>query len=200
MMRKPIRVAARAGADASWWSSACRTRTSPGRTCSTLYVARQYAGVFSCRSSALLGMFYIATFIDLADKLFRGVATHGVMLLRYFYFATPQYVYYIIPMAALVATLVTIGLLTKNSELIVMRACGISLYRIGAAAGALRLVFSARAVRAAGASAGHIEPRSAALERDHARLPDADGGRAEPPVDHRQERRHLPLSGIRSAA
>jgi LPS export ABC transporter permease LptG len=38
-------------------------------------------------------------------------------------------VYYIIPMAALVATLVTIGLLTKNSELIVMRACGISLYR-----------------------------------------------------------------------
>ena len=51
------------------------------------------------------------------------------MLLRYFYFATPQFVYYIIPMAALVATLVTIGLLTKNSELIVMRACGISLYR-----------------------------------------------------------------------
>jgi LPS export ABC transporter permease LptG len=32
-------------------------------------------------------------------------------------------------MAALVSTLVTIGLLTKNSELIVMRACGISLYR-----------------------------------------------------------------------
>src|ERR1700746_1576442 len=32
-------------------------------------------------------------------------------------------------MAALVATLVTIGLLTKNSELIVIRACGISLYR-----------------------------------------------------------------------
>jgi lipopolysaccharide export LptBFGC system permease protein LptF len=32
-------------------------------------------------------------------------------------------------MAALLATLVTIGLLTKNSELVVMRACGISLYR-----------------------------------------------------------------------
>ena len=51
------------------------------------------------------------------------------MLLRYFYFQTPQFVYYIIPMAVLVATLVTIGLMTKNSELIVMRACGISLYR-----------------------------------------------------------------------
>ena len=47
----------------------------------------------------------------------------------YFYFQTPQYVYYIIPLSALVASLVTIGMLTKNSELIIMRACGISLYR-----------------------------------------------------------------------
>src|SRR5262245_496171 len=93
-----------------------------------LYVARQYLGVFAVSFVALVGIFYIATLIDLADKLLGGVTSTGVML-RYFYFATPQYVYYIIPMAALVATLVTIGLLTKNSELIVMRACGISLYR-----------------------------------------------------------------------
>jgi LPS export ABC transporter permease LptG len=50
-------------------------------------------------------------------------------MLRYFYFATPQFVYYIIPISGLIATLVTVGLLTKNSELIVMRACGVSLYR-----------------------------------------------------------------------
>ena len=93
-----------------------------------VYVARQYLAVYAVSFVALVGIFYIATLIDLADKLLGGVATTGVML-RYFYFATPQYVYYIIPMAALVATLVTIGLLTKNSELIVMRACGISLYR-----------------------------------------------------------------------
>src|SRR5262249_8944848 len=60
----------------------------------------------------------------------------------YFYFATPQYVYYIIPMAALVATLVTIGLLTKNSELIVMRACGISLYRSSLPLVLFALIFS----------------------------------------------------------
>ena len=53
-------------------------------------------------------------------------------MLRYFYFETPQYIYYIIPLATLVASLVTIGLLTKSSELIVMRACGISLYRSAA--------------------------------------------------------------------
>jgi LPS export ABC transporter permease LptG/LPS export ABC transporter permease LptF len=93
-----------------------------------LYVARQYLGIFAVSFVALVGIFYIATLIDLADKLLGGVTSTGVML-RYFYFATPQYVYYIIPMAALVSTLVTIGLLTKNSELVVMRACGISLYR-----------------------------------------------------------------------
>src|SRR4029077_13362107 len=79
----------------------------------------------------LLGIFYISTFMDLADKLFRGDVTTPMML-RYFYFQTPQYVYYIIPLSALTATLVTVGLLTKNSELIVMRACGISLYRSAA--------------------------------------------------------------------
>jgi len=93
-----------------------------------LYVSRMYLSIFLLAFASLVGIFYISTLIDLADKLLGGVAPMG-LLLRYFYFATPQFVYYIIPMAALVSTLVTIGLLTRNSELIVMRACGISLYR-----------------------------------------------------------------------
>jgi lipopolysaccharide export system permease protein len=96
-----------------------------------LYVARQYLAVFGVAFGGLVGIFYISTFIDLADKLFGGMTTTRV-LLRYFYFQTPQYVYYIIPLSALVASLVTVGVLTKNSELIVMRACGISLYRSSA--------------------------------------------------------------------
>ena len=93
-----------------------------------LYVSRQYLSIFGLSFVGLVGIFYISTFIDLADRLFRGVVTTG-LLMRFFYFQTPQYVYYIIPLSVLVATLVTVGLLTKNSELIVMRACGVSLYR-----------------------------------------------------------------------
>jgi LPS export ABC transporter permease LptG len=96
-----------------------------------LYVSGQYLRVFLLGVCSLLGMFYIATFMDLADKLFRGTATTG-LLLRYFYFETPQFVYYVIPIAVLVATLVTIGAMTRNSEIIVMRACGVSLYRTAA--------------------------------------------------------------------
>ena len=38
--------------------------------------------------------------------------------------------YYVLPIAVLIGTLVTVGLLTKSSELIVIKACGVSLYRI----------------------------------------------------------------------
>jgi LPS export ABC transporter permease LptG len=94
-----------------------------------LYVGRQYLRVFVLGLVGLLGIFYISTFMDLADKLFKGSAT-SAMLLRYFYYQTPQFVYYVIPMAALVSTLVTVGLMTKNSEIVVVKACGVSLYRM----------------------------------------------------------------------
>lgn len=100
----------------------------PGPRLLDLYVSREYLRVFALGLIGLLGIFYISTFIDLVDKLFRGEAT-STMLLRYFYFRTPQFVYYVIPMGVLVSTLVTIGVMTKNSELLVMRACGVSLYR-----------------------------------------------------------------------
>jgi LPS export ABC transporter permease LptF/LPS export ABC transporter permease LptG len=96
-----------------------------------LYLSREYMRVLALAIVGLLGLFYISTFIDLVDKLLRGDAT-GQMILRFFYFSTPQFVYYVIPMSILVAVLVTVGALTKNSELLVMRACGVSLYRSAA--------------------------------------------------------------------
>ena len=75
------------GAHASSSSSESRTsiwpRPQPARP---LRRAPVPVGLRCWRSSALLGIFYISTFIDLADKLFRGAATTA-MLLRYFYFA-----------------------------------------------------------------------------------------------------------------
>ena len=92
------------------------------------YVTKVYLGVTGLAFIGLLGIFYISTFIDLSDKLFKGQTT-GQLLLQYLWFATPQFSYFVLPIAALVATLVTVGLLTKSSELTVMKACGISLYR-----------------------------------------------------------------------
>jgi len=95
------------------------------------YVAAMYLRMLLLSGASLMAVFYISTFIDRADKLFKGTATPS-MLVDYFWYVTPQYLYYVIPLAVLIATLVTIAVLTRNSELIVMKACGVSLYRLAA--------------------------------------------------------------------
>jgi LPS export ABC transporter permease LptG/LPS export ABC transporter permease LptF len=93
------------------------------------YVTKSYLRILGLTFASLLGIFYISSFIDLSDKLFKGKTTL-TELAQFFWFSTPQFVYYVVPISVLLATLVTIGLLTRSSELIVMRACGISLYRV----------------------------------------------------------------------
>ena len=92
------------------------------------YLSRIYLRVFAVTFLGMLAVFYIAIFTDFSEYLFKGRTT-GQMLLSFFMYSTPQYVYYITAMAALVGTLVTVGLLTRTSELTVMQACGVSLYR-----------------------------------------------------------------------
>jgi LPS export ABC transporter permease LptG/LPS export ABC transporter permease LptF len=103
----------------------------PGPTILDRYVMRASTRAILMAGGILLGLFYIATFLDLSDKLFKGQTT-GWMILTLLWFSTPQFLYYVIPLAVLIGTLVTIGAITKNSELVVMKACGISLYRVAA--------------------------------------------------------------------
>jgi len=103
----------------------------PGPTILDRYVARTSARTTLVAGGILLGLFHVASFIDLSDKLFKGQATGG-MIASLLWYSTPQYVYYIIPIAVLIGTLVTIGAITRTSELVVMKACGISLYRVAA--------------------------------------------------------------------
>jgi LPS export ABC transporter permease LptG/LPS export ABC transporter permease LptF len=92
------------------------------------YVATQYLRILGMTIVAMLGLFYISTFIDLSDKWFKGQTTF-TQIVAFLWWSTPQFMAYIIALAVLLSGLVTIGVLTKNSELIVMRACGVSLYR-----------------------------------------------------------------------
>ncbi|MBE9502612.1 MAG: LPS export ABC transporter permease LptG [Proteobacteria bacterium] len=49
---------------------------------------------------------------------------------RYFLYKTPLILTQITPMATLLATLLTLGILSRNNEVTVMKACGISLFQI----------------------------------------------------------------------
>ena len=93
-----------------------------------LYVIRRYLAVAALSSGALLGLYYIGAFVDRPEKLFKGQADGG-MLAAFLLYSTPQFVAYLAPMAVLVAVLATLGGLIRSGELVVMRACGVSLYR-----------------------------------------------------------------------
>lgn len=116
----------------------------PGAGILDRYVTGSYFRVFVLCVVALVGLFHISTFIDLSDEVLRGDATWG-QLFSHLWFATPQALFYVLPMSVLLATLVIVGLLTRHSELVVMKACGVSLYRAS-----LPLLLSAVAVAAAG--------------------------------------------------
>ena len=100
----------------------------PGPRLLDVYLAKQYLRILGMTTVGMLGLFYISTFVDLSDKWFKGQTSFG-MLAQFLFWSTPEWLTYILALAVLLSSLVTIGLLTKNSELIVMRACGISLYR-----------------------------------------------------------------------
>jgi LPS export ABC transporter permease LptG/LPS export ABC transporter permease LptF len=92
------------------------------------YISRLYIRVVGLSTFALLGLFYIASFLDRSEKIFKGQATTS-MVLEFLFFSSPQFIYFIIPIAALLSVLVTFGTLSRTSELTVMKACGVSLYR-----------------------------------------------------------------------
>ena len=106
------------------------------------YITRIYVRIAGLSFLALLGLFYISTFLDKSERIFKGQATVAEVL-TLLVFMTPRFVYYVIPIAALLSVLVTYGLLSRNSELTVMKACGVSLYRASMAVVLMSLVFSA---------------------------------------------------------
>ena len=104
------------------------------------------------------------------------------------------------PDGVLVSTLVTIGVMTKNSELLVMRACGISLYRAAAAAADLRRARERRAVSACRSACWcRRTARPTSSNGRSAHWPDVDD-RAQPALDGGQRRRDLSLRFLRSAS
>lgn len=103
----------------------------PRPTLLDLYIGNRYLRVLALTFFALMGLFYISTFIDLSERLLKGEATLGDVV-AFLVFSTPEFIYFVVPMAVLLAVLVTIGLLTKTSELTIMHACGVSLYRAAA--------------------------------------------------------------------
>lgn len=92
----------------------------------------------------LLALFVFIEFITELDRIGQGDYTVW-MALKYVLFSVPRLAYELMPLAALLGSLIGLGLLASNNELVAMRAAGVSLARIGWAAvkaGLLLVVFT----------------------------------------------------------
>ena len=106
-----------------------------------VYIGGKYLRMIALAAVGLLGLYYIAEFLDKSDNLFKGQAD-GPLMLEYLWHSTPRFLAFIVPIATLLGVLGTIGTLTRTGELTVMRACGISLYRAALPLFALALMWS----------------------------------------------------------
>ena len=77
----------------------------------------------------LLGLF---TFVSLLDQLSSlGKGNYNLTAaLTYVALTIPRMIYELFPMAALLGTIIGLSILANDSELIVMRSCGVSVFQI----------------------------------------------------------------------
>ena len=93
------------------------------------YVAREFAKLYGLCLGTFVFIYLLADFIEQSNAFFRAHVV-GTDVLRYFLYKTPLVVFQVIPPAALLATLLVLTLLSKNSEIVAMKAGGVSLYHV----------------------------------------------------------------------
>ena len=93
------------------------------------YVVREFLTMFLMVLASFVMLMVVFTFFDLVGDILRNripLTTVGAYLFN----LTPSMLYQIAPLAVLIAALVTFGMLNRNSEIIAMKATGVSLYRL----------------------------------------------------------------------
>ena len=93
------------------------------------YIVREFATLFVLVLAGFVLLLIVFTFFDLLGDILRNhvaLAIVGEYLLN----LTPSMLYLTAPLAVLIAVLVTFSVLNRNSEIIAMKATGISLYRL----------------------------------------------------------------------
>ena len=94
-----------------------------------LYLLRRFFFYFALLMAVFVFLFEAFTFFELLDD----IARHHIaflLVVDYFWYLTPYLIYQLAPLAALVAILVTLGVMSKNNEIVACKASGISLYRL----------------------------------------------------------------------
>jgi LPS export ABC transporter permease LptG len=94
-----------------------------------LYLLRKFFSYFAMLMLVFVFLFEAFTFFELLDDIARHRIAF-IVVVEYFWFLTPYLIYQLAPLAALVSILATLGIMSKNNEIVACKASGISLYRL----------------------------------------------------------------------
>jgi lipopolysaccharide export system permease protein len=92
-------------------------------------ISKEYLKLFFLIVLSFLSLYLI---VDLFEKMRMFMSNHATLsqIISYFFFKIPLIISQIIPAAALFASLITFGSMSRFNEIMAMKASGISLYRI----------------------------------------------------------------------
>src|SRR5580692_8660993 len=93
------------------------------------YILREFLSMFALVLTGFVLLMIVFTFFDLVGDILRNHIALSVVG-EYLLNLTPSMLYNIAPLAVLIAALVTFGVMNRNSEIIAIKATGISLYRL----------------------------------------------------------------------
>jgi LPS export ABC transporter permease LptG/LPS export ABC transporter permease LptF len=93
------------------------------------YVLSEFLKTFSLVLAGFVVMMLVFTFFELIGDILRNHTSIAIVG-QYLINLAPSMLYQITPLSVLIAVLVTFGMLNRSSELIAMKATGISVYRL----------------------------------------------------------------------
>ena len=93
------------------------------------YLLREYAKIFTMCFAGLMTIYLVIDFFEKVRRFLR-YDVNWLDVLVYFALKTPAISLQIVPLAILMATLLTFAMLSRGHEITAMRSCGISLFRI----------------------------------------------------------------------
>ncbi|MFH1966143.1 MAG: LptF/LptG family permease, partial [Acidobacteriota bacterium] len=104
------------------------------------YMNRMFIINLAVTSAVLLSMVNLFTFFEIVDNVYENSSAASTVL-AYFIFLQPHMLILLIPIAVLIATLITFGTLVRSNQLVAFNSVGISVFRV-----ALPVFLSASAV------------------------------------------------------
>lgn len=93
-----------------------------------LYLAREYIKMVAALSVLFVGIFTLFDFIEKVDN-FHEAGVDNMTVATFFLLQVPELLTLMLPMAVLLGTVITLGVMVKRNEITAIKASGVSLFR-----------------------------------------------------------------------